>query len=55
MSALNGGDWSAPRPDRFTTGERSHNTHWMGGWVGLRVGMDAVVKGTITLHYPYQE
>jgi hypothetical protein len=41
-SALNGGEWSAPRPGRLTLGERSLHTHWIGGWVGPRAGLDAV-------------
>jgi hypothetical protein len=32
-SALDGGEWSASRPSRFTPG-----THWKGGWVGSRAG-----------------
>jgi hypothetical protein len=43
-SALVGGEWSASRPDRFTPGERTLGTHWIGGWVGLRVGVDEVEK-----------
>jgi hypothetical protein len=39
-SALLGGDWSASRPDRFTSGERVHGTHWIGGWVDPRACMD---------------
>jgi hypothetical protein len=34
-SALVGGDWSASRPGRFTPG-----THWIGGWMGPRAGLD---------------
>jgi hypothetical protein len=29
-----------PRP-RFTPGERTTGTHWIGGWVGPRAGLDA--------------
>jgi hypothetical protein len=29
-----------PRP-RFTPGERTPGTHWIGGWVGPRAGLDA--------------
>jgi hypothetical protein len=32
-SALNGGEWSASRPGRFTPRERTPGTHWIGGWV----------------------
>jgi hypothetical protein len=38
-SALAGGEWSASRPGRFTFG-----THWIGGWVEPRVGLDDVDK-----------
>jgi hypothetical protein len=26
---------------RFTPGERTPGTHWIGGWMGLRAGLDA--------------
>jgi hypothetical protein len=29
---------------RFTPGRRTSCTHWIGGWVGPRAGLDAVVK-----------
>jgi hypothetical protein len=41
-SELDGGDWSASRPDRFTPRKRAPGTHWIGGWVCPRVGLDAV-------------
>jgi hypothetical protein len=37
-SVLAGGEWSASRSGRFTPVERAHFTHWIGGWVGPRVG-----------------
>jgi hypothetical protein len=43
-STLDGGEWSVSRPDRFTPKERAPGTNWIGGWVGHRAGMDAVVK-----------
>jgi hypothetical protein len=43
-SALAGGEWSASRPCRFTPGERAPSTHWIGGWVGPRAGMDDLEK-----------
>jgi len=46
-SALDGGEWSASRPGRFTTRERAPCIHWIGGWVGPRAVLDAVVKGNI--------
>jgi hypothetical protein len=32
-------DWSASRPSRFNPG-----THWIGGWVGPRAGLDNAEK-----------
>jgi hypothetical protein len=29
---LDGGEWSASRPGRFTPRERAHGTHRIGGW-----------------------
>jgi hypothetical protein len=46
-SALDGGEWSASRPGRFTPRERAPGTHWIGGWVGPRAVLDAVVKRKI--------
>jgi hypothetical protein len=43
-SALAGGKWSASRPGRFTPGETAAGTHWIGGWVGPRAGLDDVKK-----------
>jgi hypothetical protein len=43
-SVLDGGEWSASRPDRFIPKERAPGTHWIGGWVGPRAILDAVVK-----------
>jgi hypothetical protein len=46
-SALDGGEWSASRPGRFTPRERASGTDWIGGWVGPRAVLDAVVKRKI--------
>jgi hypothetical protein len=46
-SALDGGEWSASRPGRFTSRERTPVTHCIGGWVGPRAVLDAVVKRKI--------
>jgi hypothetical protein len=46
-SALDGGEWSASHPVRFTPREGAPGTHWTGGWVGLRAVLDAVVKKKI--------
>jgi hypothetical protein len=43
-SALVGGEWSASRPCRFTPEERVTSTHWIGGWVGPRAGLDYLEK-----------
>jgi len=33
-STLEGSEWSASRPGRFTPRERALCSHWIGGWVG---------------------
>jgi hypothetical protein len=43
-SALVGSEWSASRSGRFTPGKRAYGTHWIGGWVGPRVGVHDVEK-----------
>jgi hypothetical protein len=47
-STLDGGEWLAPCLGRFIPGERAPDTHWIGGWVDLRVGLDAVVGKKIS-------
>jgi hypothetical protein len=47
-SALDGDEWSASHPGRFTPKERASGTHWIGGWMGPRAVLDAVVKRKIT-------
>jgi hypothetical protein len=39
-SVLVGGEWTASRPGRFTPEERAPGTHWIGGWVNPRAGLD---------------
>jgi hypothetical protein len=34
--ALDGSEWSASRPGRFTPRERAPGNHWIGGWVDPR-------------------
>jgi hypothetical protein len=41
-SALEGGEWSASCPCRFTIGETAAGTHWTGGSVGPKADLDAV-------------
>jgi hypothetical protein len=48
-SALDGGEWSISRPGRFTPRERAPGTHWIGGWVGPRAVLEAVVKRKIPI------
>jgi hypothetical protein len=43
-SALVGGEWSASRCGRFTLQEKVPGTHWIGGWVDPRTGLDDVEK-----------
>jgi hypothetical protein len=37
--ALVGAEWSASRPGRFTP-----STHWIGGWMEVRVSLDDMEK-----------
>jgi hypothetical protein len=39
-SALVGGEWSASRPGRFIPDGKAPGTHWKGGWLGPRAGLD---------------
>jgi hypothetical protein len=48
-SALAGGEWSASRPCRLTPGETARGTHWIGGWVDPRAGLDDVKRKSLTL------
>jgi hypothetical protein len=43
-SALVAGVWSASRPGRYTLGERARGTHWIGGWVDARAGLNDAEK-----------
>jgi hypothetical protein len=42
--ALVGGEWSASRSGRFTSGDRASGNHCKGGWVDPRAGLEAVEK-----------
>jgi hypothetical protein len=42
--ALTGGEWSASRPGRVTPGEKAPDSHWIGGWVDHRAGLDDLEK-----------
>jgi hypothetical protein len=48
-SALAGGQWSASRPGRFTPGERGPSTHWIGGWVDSRAGLETNVMSWLNV------
>jgi hypothetical protein len=39
-SALVGGEWSGSHPGYFTPRERAPGSHWLGGWVDPRAGLD---------------
>jgi hypothetical protein len=43
-SALDGGEWSASRPNCFTPEKRAPGNHWTGNWASLRAGLNAVEK-----------
>jgi hypothetical protein len=43
-STLVAGEWSATCTDRHTPGDKTPGTHWIGYWVGPRVGLDDVEK-----------
>jgi hypothetical protein len=45
-SVLDRGEWSTSRSGRFTPGARAPCTHWVGGWVDPRAGLDNVENGT---------
>jgi hypothetical protein len=40
-------EWSASLSGRFTLGERTPGTHWIGGWVNPRGGLDVVERRKI--------
>jgi len=46
-SAIDGCEWLASRPGRFTPRERAPGTHLVGVWVGPRAGLDAVVSSSV--------
>lgn len=39
-----GGEWLAVRDRRLLSAEVPLGMHWIGGWVGLRADVDAVVR-----------
>jgi len=51
-SVLDGEEWSASHPGRFTSCEIASRTQWVGGWVGHRTNLDAVAKRKKYLSLP---
>jgi hypothetical protein len=49
-TTLDGREWSASSPSRFASEERSPGTHWIGGWVGTRAGLDYIWKYSDFMH-----
>jgi hypothetical protein len=47
-SALDGGEWLASPPARFTPSEKAPGTYWIGDWLSLWSGLDAVAKDEIS-------
>jgi hypothetical protein len=48
-SALDGGERSASRLATLSPGEKARGTDWIGGWVGPRAGLNAVVRKEIVV------
>jgi hypothetical protein len=44
-SALDGGEWSVSCPGCALPPGRTPGTHCIGGWVGLRAGLDTAARG----------
>jgi hypothetical protein len=47
-SALDGSEWLASRPCRYTPGARDHGTRWIGGWLSRKLSVDAEKKRKVT-------
>jgi hypothetical protein len=41
------GEWSASRPGRALPPGKNDGTQWIGGWVGLRPGLDTEAREKI--------
>jgi hypothetical protein len=44
ISILVGVEWLVSWPGRLTPAERAAGTHWIGGWVGPRTGIEGMEK-----------
>ena len=53
-STLDGSEWSAASSGRFTSRYRARGTHFIGGWVGPRAGVNFVEQGKY-LHRPCRD
>jgi hypothetical protein len=51
LHAVDEGEWLLSRPGRFTPKERAPGTQWIGGWVDLRSGLEAM-EGDESLALP---
>jgi hypothetical protein len=51
--ALDGGEWWASHLDLFPPEVKALGTHWIGGWMDSKAGLDAVGKRKIS--YPRRE
>jgi hypothetical protein len=51
-SALDGVSGQRHAPAAFTPWGRTPDTHWIGGWVGLRAGLDTEARGKILSPLP---
>jgi hypothetical protein len=47
-SVLDGSEWSASSPGRFTPGGRTPSTHWIGGWVCPRADLNDMEKRRVS-------
>jgi hypothetical protein len=47
--ALRASEWSASLPGRFIPRKGASGTHWIGGWVNPRAGLDVVANRKIFL------
>jgi hypothetical protein len=45
--ALDGSEWTASRPGRFTPREIALSTHWIGSWVSPRADLNILEKRKI--------